>query len=961
MRKAKFSKKFYFALDPAPAWNRRTKTVRLSGWCIARSGSPLHKIRARLREQSFEAPLDRERPDAPPLFDAPCGFELEIPSPKGKLLAFQAAAADGEWQEVFSTEVRDADILSGPERQHWDEINLRARYVFWFEQPADWEQPVRTLYVSGWCLDRTGQPIGGIRARLGSRIIAANFGLARADLAERFPDNPSASQSGFALACPLPKRAATIRFQLLDYEKQWRTFSSRPLPGAARTATPDQLFAPPGVEYLPADSAARSRFNFWLDRPGDWSKKIRHLRVSGWCVAIAGGPVAEIRARIRGQILPARFGSVRPDVAIAFGQRAGALRSGFSLDAVVPRGSANVILEARSADGPWEIFFEQTVRGPIFREEHDPLREEVGDYDTWIKKYERLNAQDRAAIRRHVLQFERQPLISVLLPVYNSNRKFLRAAIASVRRQLYPHWQLCIVDDASTDPGIWPLLEKEARRESRIKILRRPKNGHISAASNDALRLATGEYVALLDHDDELAPTALYFVARELNRDPRLQFLYSDEDKLDKQGRRSDPYFKTDWNPDLFLCQNYISHLTVYAAELARQAGGFREGFEGSQDHDLALRVVEHIDAAQIHHIPRVLYHWRIDDLSTASFAEAKPYAQISGRRAVQEHLDRRGIGATVGPGYANYLRVHYTLPADPPLVSIIIPIRDRVALLAKCIDSVRAKTSYQNYEILVIDNESEEAATHDYFASLQSDERIRVHSIAGDFNYSRLNNQGVENARGSLVLLLNNDIEIINPDWLGEMVGQSLRAEVGAVGARLWYPDGTMQHGGVIVGAGGIASHAHARIRFEHGYFARAHLTQDFSAVTAACILIKKDLYLSLGGFDETNLPVAFNDVDFCLRLRQAGSFIIWTPHAELYHHESASRGLEDTEVKQLRFLAEQEYMRAKWGDVLAADPFYNPNLSLGENLFTLAFPPRLARPSQLPDPVPFFVPPSA
>ena len=624
-----------------------------------------------------------------------------------------------------------------------------------------------------------------------------------------------------------------------------------------------------------------SRLQFWLDRPDDWSRKVRHLHISGWCLATSGEPVTAIRARIRGKTFPATYGITRPDIAIAFEQHPGALRSGFSLDVILPRVPATLLLEAGDAHGRWEPFFEQRVRGPFFWPEKDEVSEAVGNYPAWIRLYDRLTEKDRIAIRAHLAQFGRQPLFSVLLPVYNPNPKWLERAIESVREQIYPHWELCVVDDASTDPRIWKLIEHYASRDPRIKSLKRAVNGHICAASNDALRIATGEFIALLDHDDELAPTALYFAALELNRDPQLQLLYSDEDKLDKRGRRCDPYFKPDWNPDLFTSQNYVSHLSVYQSELVRRVGGFRLGFEGSQDYDLILRCVEQIETSQIRHIPHVLYHWRIAEQSTATFAAAKPYAHEAAIRAMQQHLDRLRIAATSGPDYGDYLRVKYMHAGESPLVSLVIPTRDLTSFLRLCVESILAKTEYPNYEIVIVDNDSLEPETLAYFESLRAHERVRVCRMPGAFNYSKLNNFGVAQARGDLIVLLNNDIEVIDGGWLDEMVSHGLRPEIGAVGARLWYPDGTMQHGGVILGAGGIAGHAHAGIRHEHGYFARAHLVQNFSAVTAACMLVRKDLYLQLGGLDEQNLAVAFNDVDFCLRLREAGFRVLWTPHA--------------------------------------------------------------------------------
>jgi len=549
-------------------------------------------------------------------------------------------------------------------------------------------------------------------------------------------------------------------------------------------------------------------------------------------------------------------------------------------------------------------------------------------------------------IRKQIAQFHYSPLISILLPVYNSNLKWLRRAILSVQKQSYPRWELCIVDDASTDRKIWPFLQRCARRDQRIKVIRRTENGHISAASNDALHLATGDYVALLDHDDELAPTALYFVALALNKNRDLQLLYSDEDKLDERNQRSEPYFKSDWNPELFLAQNFVSHLAVYRTDLIQRVGGFRIGFEGSQDYDLALRCIEQIGPEKIEHLPRVLYHWRAGDQSTASDATAKPYAQEAARRAVQEHLERTEVAGTVVPSHDIYLQTRYALPNERPKVSIVIPTRDQASSLKKCVDSIFEKTDYPAYELIVLDNESYDSQALEFLAELKKRDGVQVERIEDAFNYSRLNNRGVELSSGTFVALLNNDVEVLNADWLTEMVSRAMQPKVAMVGARLWYPNGTLQHGGVILGAGGIAGHAHAGLRRgDAGYFARAHLAQDVSAVTTACALVKREVYLKLGGLDE-NLAVTFNDVDFCLRLREAGYRIVWTPYAELIHHESASRGFDNSAPKQVRFLAEVDYMKSKWGDILQRDPFYNPNLSLDENLFTLAFPPRTAKP---------------
>jgi glycosyltransferase involved in cell wall biosynthesis len=807
------------------------------------------------------------------------------------------------------------------------------RYYWWFDHPNDWERPTRTLYVTGWCVSRYGREIRAIRARVGRRTFLGNYGAQRKDV------GAALEQIGFAVAVSLPRGRSQVVIEIQENDGIWRAISTRTVFGTSKEVSQ----APVDPKYFVYNPGANPRIQFWLDRPLVWPKKTRHLRVSGWCLAVSGNQITELRARVRKNIFPARFGKVRPDIGLRFDNRPGALRSGFSLEAIIPPGRSQFILEARSDKRPWETFFVHPVRGPFFREQLD---EAADDYARWNRCYDQLQREDMQKIREQIATFQYSPLISILLPVYNSNLKWLRRAILSVKEQLYPRWELCIVDDASTERKLWPFVQTCARRDRRIKVMRRTENGHISAASNDALRLASGDFVALLDHDDELAPTALYLVAVALNKNRDLQLIYSDEDKLDAKNRRFEPYFKCDWNPELFLAQNFISHLSVYRTDLVRRLGGFRAGFEGSQDYDLALRCIEQIRPNEIEHLPWVLYHWRAGDQSTASNATAKPYAQEAARRAVQGHLERTGIAGTVVPSHDIYLQTKYALSSEHPLVSIIIPTRDQVSRLKNCLHTLFHKTDYRPYEVIVLDNASGEAETLEFLAELAKQERVRVERIEGAFNYSRLNNLGVELSRGPVIALLNDDVEVINDDWLSEMVSRVVQPEVGMVGARLLYPNGTIQHGGVILGAGGIAGHAHAGLRRdEPGYFARAHLAQNVSAVTAACALVRREVYLQLGGFDE-NLAVTFNDIDFCLRLREAGYQIIWTPYAELIHHESASRGFDDSAPKQTRFLAEVEYMTSKWGDMLQRDPFYSPNLSLGENLFTLAFPPRTIKP---------------
>ena len=767
--------------------------------------------------------------------------------------------------------------------------SAKDRYYWWFDHPVEWERPARTLYITGWCVSRYGKKIRSIRARLGRQKFLGNYGIERKDVGAAF------ERIGFAIAVPLPRGKSHVITEVQESDCVWRAISIRTVFGASNGTSQ----APVDPKYFVHNPGANPRIEFWLDRPLVWPKKARYLKVTGWCFAISGDEITEVRARVRKNFFPARFGTPRPDIGLEYDNRPGALRSGFSLQAIIPPGRSEFIMEARSGNGPWETFFIHPVHGAIFREPSDGDAEIAGDYARWIRCYDQLQRDDLKCAREQIAQFDYSPLISVLLPVYNSNLKWLRRAILSVQKQLYPCWELCIVDDASTDRKIWPFLQRCARRDRRIKLMRRTENGHISAASNDALRLAIGDFVALLDHDDELAPTALYFVALALNKNRDLQLLYSDEDKLDARDRRTEPYFKSDWNPELFLAQNFVSHLSVYRTDLVRRLGGFRIGFEGSQDYDLALRCIEQIRPEEIEHLPWVLYHWRAGDQSTASNPTAKPYAQEAARRAVQEHLKRTGVIGTVVPSHDVYLQTKYALPNERPMVSIIIPTRDQASPLKKCVYSIFEKTDYPAYELIVLDNESQDSEALEFLADLEKRDDVRVERIDDAFNYSRLNNRGVELSRGSFVALLNNDVEVLHADWLTEMVSRAMQPKVAIVGARLWYPNGTIQHGGVILGAGGIAGHAHIGLRRgEPGYFARAHLAQDISAVTTACALVKREVYLQVGGFDE-NLAVTFNDVDFCLRLREAGYRILWTPYAELIHHESASRGFDDSSAE--------------------------------------------------------------
>jgi GT2 family glycosyltransferase len=596
-----------------------------------------------------------------------------------------------------------------------------------------------------------------------------------------------------------------------------------------------------------------------------------------------------------------------------------ALRRLFSFLKALPRRGRKVL----------RIIRHEGWRGLWYAFEERFLHTDRQLYELWQRRH-RLTAWDRNRIKREIDTFPYRPLISILLPVYNTEEIWLRRCLDSVMAQLYPHWELCIADDGSTLTHIRRVLEEYRDRDRRIRVIFREVNGHISAASNSALSLAAGEYVALLDHDDELAPDALYEIASLVLRQPEADMIYSDEDKIDEKGRRHSPFFKPDWSPDTLLSLMYTCHLGAYRTKLVRRIGGFREGFEGSQDYDLVLRLTELTE--RVSHIPKVLYHWRSIPASSAALFQAKDYAQDAALRAIREALQRRGEEALVEPiaGLSGRYRVRYRLRGLPK-VSIVIPTRDLASLLETCLTSIFEKTAYDRFEVIIVDNDSREAETQDLFRRWREKEpsRFRVAPLPIPFNFPALINEGVRAAAGDLVLLLNNDIEVVSGDWLSEMAAQAMRPRVGAVGVKLLYPDDSVQHAGVVLGVGGIAGHSHKYFTNDRpGYYDRLRITANCAAVTGACLMVKKAKFLEVGGFDEA-LPVAFNDVDFCIRLLKAGYYNLCLSHVTLYHHESKTRGPEDTVEKQIRFRSEIDLMGARWGDLLENDPFYSPHLT--------------------------------
>lgn len=596
-----------------------------------------------------------------------------------------------------------------------------------------------------------------------------------------------------------------------------------------------------------------------------------------------------------------------------------------------------VLRKVKRLFGSAKVYYQQFgMKATIHRVVDKITGRDVISYEIWYKRHRPTEAILEAQ-RKH--KFSYQPKISIVIPLYKTPQNYLDELILSIKSQSYANWELCLSDGSGENSPLTSILEKYEAEDSRIKVVYNKQALQISDNTNAALKIATGDYIAFADHDDLVAPNALYECVYELNKDSSVELIYTDEDKIDMAGKEHFmPHFKSDFNIDMLRSTNYFCHLVVVKKEILNKAGLLNHEFDGAQDYDFVLRCVE--VASKIKHIPKILYHWRAHKDSTAENPESKDYAFKAGARAVQAHYDRVGIKANVEETiHKGIYRSKYILQADP-LISIVIANKDHVDDLDKCITSIEEKSSYRNYEFIVVENNSTEKETFEYYKELENKcAKAKVVYWEGKgFNYPAINNFGVEHAKGEYILFLNNDTEIVNEDCLSELLGYCMREDVGAVGARLYYEDGTIQHAGVIVGLGGVAGHAFAGVSHEDpGYFGRIHMAQDYSAVTAACVLVKRSVFEEVGGFDE-EYAVAFNDVDLCMKIRKAGYLIVYNPYAELNHYESKSRGYEDTPEKVERFNSEIALFESRWGEFLEkGDPYYNPNLTLDKQDFSL------------------------
>ncbi len=586
----------------------------------------------------------------------------------------------------------------------------------------------------------------------------------------------------------------------------------------------------------------------------------------------------------------------------------------------------------------------------------DKLEPEDVPYAPWYEKY-KAGAEELARQARQEQKFVYRPLVSVVVPCYQTPENYLRQMLDSVRLQSYGNWQLCLADATPSDQ-VAEAVESYCQQYSETRIVYRhlQENQGIAGNTNVGISMAQGAWIGLLDHDDLLAPNALYEMVAQMNQEPQTEALYSDEDQVEETRHgleHKKPHFKPDFSPDLLRSNNYITHFFCVKRTVVEQAGGLRDEFEGAQDYDFILRCTE--IAVRVGHVPKVLYHWRVHSNSTADNPLSKTYAYEAGQRALQEHLERVGqLGEVSQLMHFGFYRVQYPVKGNP-MVSIIIPNKDQSDTLRRCIESLM-KSSWQNYEVIIVENNSQEAETFQYYQELctelgenylkksesggqaiygqgflPSGQPIKVVVWENGFNYSAINNFGAAYAKGEFFVLLNNDIEIITKNWLEEMLGNCQRPEVGIVGARLYYPDNTIQHAGIVLGIDGIAANMFPGLRRgQEGYYHKAAIQLNYSAVTAACLMVSKEVYQKVQGLEE-QLAVAFNDLDFCLRVCREGYLVVYDPFVEAYHYESKSRGEEDTKEKVHRFGEEIEFIRSRWIDLLKqGDPYYNPNFSL-------------------------------
>lgn len=912
------------------------------GWGFALNPLRFKEVQARLDETplNIEFPLLREDVQSayPEQLDAQkCGFECELPPNRNDgTLTLECKLDTGPWIELSQMSLESLDIREAkPAVENLPtEHALETEYLFNVDTVFVEQQKKLKTKILGWVFLKDGPAISDVRILYREEILNGRYGLQRGDVHQEFLGQANAQYPGFEVLMDDIPGNPNLIFQFRTQEGPWIDFDQR---------KPAQIRSTFYTDKKIPSSKSGVRANVENAQIG---RRYGHqFMITGWCFRIDGQAINEIRIRTGKKTFNGKAGLKRKDVfAENKHSHSNSLQSGFEIPLDdIPR-TSKLKFEYKNAKGRWTLFaVEEFSKFPVSH--FASQSEEKRDFNKWLIKYDSLLSIQPDRVEGLLKNLEQQPKISIIMPVYNTPAIYLRKAIQSVLDQYYPNWELCIADDASTEDHVWNLLQEFEAADERIKLTRRQQNGHICKASNSALALATGEWCAFLDHDDAYPKDALLRTVEYMNKYPRAGLFYSDEDKLDTEDKRHDPYFKPDWNPELLEGQNFLCHLTVTKSDLVREAGGFQPGLEGSQDWDLFLKITERLETDQVVHIPYLLYHWRAIEGSTALALEEKGYIRESSLKTLKSHCERTNPSVEIHPIAHGHWRLKYQIPNPAPTVSIIIPTKDQADILHACIDSIRNQTTYPNYDILIVDNNSREEATMILFQTLRA-EGVGILQYPEPFNFSAINNFAASKAKGEYLVFMNNDMSIINGDWLNEMISHACKPHIGAVGAKLYYPEDCVQHAGVILGINGVAGHCFKyAARGEPGQRNRLNLTQQFSAVTAACLAVRKQIFEQVNGFEEEKLGVAFNDIDLCLRIKEAGYANIWTPYAQLYHHESLSRGDDNEQSKKIRVDDEIAYMRKRWGKLLQFDPTYNPNLTLEFEDFSLAWPPRLPK----------------
>ncbi|MGE5657097.1 MAG: glycosyltransferase [Actinomycetota bacterium] len=847
--------------------------------------------------------------------------------------------------------------------------NLRRRFIFSLDTPTRWEILGEDLHIAGWCLHTSQIKLQSARIRSGNTTFEGVYGIERGDVAQTFPQIATAEKSGFRIEAKLPAGRHEVQLEVQDAQGKWHSLASYPVVVSTIQATFDEpvvwehrqdhvFFAgwcchpekkvtkltlccgdltincayglrrkDVGEVFPDWVNSSQSGFEALVDLPpGEWQISLKAELETGEILSFQAPKILKVqrytlwqKAADKSQELTRFSAAIRKRMA----ERKQRLGRIIPMPWEIAKVTRQILLIYQQQQKLSSSSGLQPPPGFVVPEPIDP-------YDAWLEVNQWSDRARDYLIARLAACQGHLPKISVVMPVYNPPTEFLEKAITSVINQVYQNWELCIADDCSPNPAVAEFLKKWAAQDSRIHLSFRSKNGNISAATNSAAELATGEFILFMDNDDELTPDALGEVALYLATHPETDFLYSDDDKIDTEGHRFSPQFKPDWSPELLLSYMYLGHICAVRREIFDKIGGLRLGFEGSQDYDFALRATE--VARHVAHLPLILYHWRTAPGSTAISGAAKPASFAAGQKAIQDSLNRRGIsGKVFQPDWAvreNLGIFSQVFPNTGPLVTIIIPTKNQLKLLKGCLDSLH-KTTYQNYQVVVIDNESDDPQTLDYLKHI-SHQVLCIKNEGGRFSFAAINNRAVEEVESDYILFLNNDTEVINPQWLSQMVGFAQVPGVGAVGARLLYPDHRIQHAGVIHGLHhGLAGHAFKLMPSENrGYLSQAMVTKNYSAVTAACLLTPRQLFLELGGFDEENFAVAYNDVDYCYRLLEIGYRSVYCPEAELLHREGTSRGFTDNPKEVAAY-------RRKYAE--KSDSFYSPHLSLEDEYFRI------------------------